>query len=321
MALKDRILEKLRSARGEYLSGERLASEFGVSRNAVWKSIKGLEKQGYKIDSSTNRGYILSPDCDVLTAEEIGAFAREKYSIRTYRSVGSTNDVVKELAAEGAPEWTVVLAEEQTEGRGRYRRRFDSPFGQGIYLSVLLRPDFSAAETLYITTCAAVAVCEAAESVAGVRAEIKWVNDIFSDGKKICGILTEASFDVESGKLAYAVLGVGINVRERAFPEELKGVAGSLFSREECPPDGRSRLAAAFLDRFRFYYERIGDRAFYPEYKRRLFVLGRRVHVVSGNFEGDGVAVGLDENCFLQVRMDSGETRTLAAGEVSIKVE
>ena len=139
-------------------------------------------------------------------------------------------------------------------------------------------------------------------------------------GKKVCGILTEASFDVESGGLAYAVVGIGVNVKHIDFPEELKDIAGSVFGEGEYPPEGRARLCAAVAERFAYHLAHISERTFYAEYKRRCFIVGKRVHVLSGALECDATAVGLDENCFLVVRMDDGQIRTLAAGEVSIRL-
>ena len=320
MELKEKLLRKLESCRGEYISGEELAAAFGVSRNAVWKNVRALEKEGFAIASVKNRGYALLPESDALSAAGIEKFLSGGFSVRVLKDTGSTNDEVKALAAAGAPEWTAVIAEEQTRGRGRYSRPFYSPAGAGLYMSVLLRPKIPAAETLFITACTAVAVCEAIESVSKKYAEIKWVNDVYMGGKKVCGILTEASFDVESGGLAYAVVGIGINVKQSAFPAELQGRAASVFGEGEYPSEGRARIAAAVLERLRYYCGRIAERSFFAEYKRRSFVVGRHVQVVSGSLSGEADVLDLDENCFLLVRFADGTIRHLSAGEVSIKV-
>ena len=229
-------------------------------------------------------------------------------------------DDLKGSAAKGAPAWSVLIAEEQTAGRGRFGRPFYSPKGAGLYIGILLRPKLSAAETLFITTSAAVAVCEAIESVCSEPCEIKWVNDVFLRGRKVCGILTEASFSVESGGLDRAIVGIGINIRETAFPPELKGIATSVFEDRECPAETRAKIAAKLLERFRYYVENIPQRAFYAEYKRRSFVLGKRVEVRSGDLCEGGVALDIDENCFLKVRLDNGQEKLLSGGEVSVKV-
>ena len=321
MALKEEIYNLLDAQRGTYFSGEELAKRFGVSRNAVWKAVKSLEKEGFVLSGVNNRGYSLLPENDLLTAGGIRKYLSFLCDIRVEKCIPSTNDALKAMAREGAPEWTVLLAEEQTAGKGRYRRRFYSPRGAGLYMSILLRPSFPASETLFITTGAAVAVCEAVESVSKKHGEIKWVNDVFTEGKKICGILTEASFNVESGGLDYAVVGIGINVLETAFPEELSSVATSVFAGESYPPEGRARLAASLLERFRYYYEHIPERAFYAPYKNRLFILGRKVQVVSGDVQGEAEVLDLDENCFLKVRFSDGRERLLSAGEISIKLQ
>lgn len=320
MELKEKVLRRLESSRGEYLSGEQLAKDCGVSRNAVWKCVRALKEDGIQIGSVRNRGYVLLAESDALTACGVEKFLKHEFSLTVLKSTGSTNDEVKALANAGAPEWTAVLAEEQSAGRGRYRRPFDSPAGSGVYVSILLRPKFSAAETLFITACAAVAVCDAIAEVAKKEAAIKWVNDIFLNGRKVCGILTEASFDVESGGLAYAVVGIGVNVKDREFPKELAGVADSVFGEGEYPAEGRARIAAAILERFRTYYEQIPARTFFAEYKRRSFVIGRRVLVCSGNLEEEADVLDLDENCFLRVRFADGRERLLSAGEVRLRL-
>ncbi len=318
MELKEKILQRLEEACGAHVSGEELAEECGVSRNAVWKSVKALRAEGAKIDSVRNRGYALIEGSDALRAASVQKFLSRPYFLTAVKKTASTNDDVKNLAESGAPEWSVVLAEEQSAGRGRYRRLFDSPAGEGIYMSILLRPRLPASETLFLTACAAVAVCRAIEDVAKKYAEIKWVNDVFLDGKKVCGILTEASFNVESGGLAYAVVGIGINVKPRKFPKELEGIAGSVFGEGEYPPNGRARLASAVLERFRTGCEQLSERTFYGEYKRRSLVLGRQVKVLCGKLEERAEVLDLDENCFLKVRFADGSVRTLSAGEVRI---
>ena len=184
MELKEKILRKLESSRGEYVSGEQLAEGFGVSRNAVWKCIKQLEKEGFAISSVKNRGYALLEESDALSASGIEKFLHGERPVKVLKKTGSTNDEAKALAALGARDGTIVVAESQSEGRGRYRRPFYSPEGAGLYMSILLRPKIPASETLFITTCAAVAVCEAIEEVSGKYAEIKWVNDVFLAAKR-----------------------------------------------------------------------------------------------------------------------------------------
>lgn len=320
MKLKERVFEKLDGARGQSFSGESLAEEFGVSRNAIWKAVKNLQKDGFAIEASSNKGYALRSENDQLTVSGIKKYTAFEYDLHVLQSCTSTNDEGKKLAREGAKEWSVVVSEEQTAGRGRYERKFFSPRADGVYCSIVLRPKYTAEETLFLTTSAAVAVCEAIEEISGKRAQIKWVNDVFVEGNKVCGILTEASFDIESGGLQYAVVGIGVNMREGDFPDEIKDSACALFTKEEYTAQTRSKFIAVLLDRFRYYYETIPQRSFFASYKARSFVLGKRVEAVSGSMRGTGVATDLDERCYLKIRFEDGTEKYLSSGEVSIKI-
>ncbi len=320
MSVKQDVLKVLEKRRGESVSGEDLADELGVSRAAVWKAVKGLKAEGHAIHAATNRGYLLEEDSDVLTAPSVQRFLTHDFDVIVEKKVTSTNDAAKKLALGGAKEWTVILSEEQSAGRGRFARSFYSPRGAGIYCSVVLRPTYTAAETLFITTCAAVAVAEGIERVTGRSADIKWVNDVFVSGKKVCGILTEASFSVENGGLEYAVLGFGINVKTQAFPAELANVAAALYPDGECSGDTRAKLVACILERFRYYYENIPVRAFYPEYKRRSILIGKTV-LVTGGESGEAEVLDIDENCYLRVRFADGRECPLSSGEVSVKIQ
>lgn len=321
MRVQDAVLQKLEEKQGEFLSGEALAMSLGVSRNAVWKGVKGLRADGYDIEAVPGQGYALGADADVLTAESVARRLDVPFPVRVEvrREVTSTNDVLKAEAERGAPEGTVLIAETQTGGKGRLGRRFESPVGTGLYLSILLRPRLSAEGSLFITTAAAVAVAEAVEEVADVEAQIKWVNDVYVGGKKVCGILTEASVDFESGGLHWAVLGIGINITEPegGFPPALREIAAAVFPGKR-PAPVRSRLAAAVIRRFFAYYADLGSASFLAEYRRRSFLDGRRVSFALGNERFSGVAAGIDEKARLVVRLDSGETRAFSAGEVSL---
>ena len=320
MSVKDAVLSQLLKDRGAYRSGEELAEALSVSRSAVWKAVRQLRAEGHPIEASTRLGYRLTGG-DVLSREGIlAALASPDYDIHVYQSVPSTNTLLKSWAEEGAAEGCVAVAEEQTAGRGRRGRSFYSPKGTGLYLSILLRPKQHAEAALQITTAAAVATAEAIEQVSGLPCEIKWVNDIYREGKKLCGILTEASLDVESGGLNYAILGIGINALPPAggFPPELRGIAGSVFEgRGEA--DLRCRLAAALLDRFAGYYRELGSERCFEEYRRRSLVLGKRVTVFSGGeAQGEALALDLERDYSLRVRWDDGLESCLNSGEVSV---
>lgn len=320
MRVRDAVLSELMNKRGEFLSGEQLAAVLSVSRSAVWKAIGQLRSEGYPIEAATNRGYRLTGG-DVLSREGISRYLQNPaIDVHVYGSVGSTNTLLKAWAEDGCAEGTVAVAEEQTAGRGRRGRSFFSPKGTGLYLSILLRPEGAAENALSITTAAAVAAAETIENLSGKQTQIKWVNDICIDGKKVCGILTEASVDVESGGMHYAIVGIGINALQPAdgFPEELRGVAGAVF--EHCDqPDLRCRLAAALLDRFYELYQTRGSDACFEAYRERCLVLGRRVTVLSGGIAvADAEVLDLERDYSLRVRYDDGLIATLNSGEVSV---
>ena len=321
LTLRDAVLAQLMDNRSRLLSGETLAASLGVSRSAVWKAISQLRAEGYRIEAGTNRGYCLTGG-DVLSREGIRARLKtEGLDIQVYSRVASTNTLLKAWAEDGCPEGTVAVAEEQTAGRGRRGRGFFSPPGSGLYMSLLLRPRQSAAAALPITTAAAVAVAEAIETLSGREAQIKWVNDVLLEGRKVCGILTEASLDVESGGLNYAILGVGVNVLPPAegFPDELAELAGSVFERYE-QPHLRCRLAAAILDGFMARYAALDSEDCFEAYKKRCMVLGRPVTVFrAGYAAADAEAVGLERDYRLRVRYGDGTEELLQSGEVSVR--
>lgn len=321
MRIQDAVLDFLEKSRGTFVSGEEIAASLGVSRNAVWKAIKKLEEAGHKIEAVPKRGYALSTDSDVLTVQSVSRWLETDFPVRleVRREVTSTNTVLKAEAEQGAPEGLVLIAESQTAGKGRLGRKFQSPVGTGIYFSLLLRPACTAEQSLFITTAAAVAVCQAVESVTGMNPQIKWVNDVYLNGRKICGILTEASIDFENGGLNWAVLGIGINIAEPegGFPEEIREIAGALFD-GPCPVEMRSRLAAAVVSRFFALYGSLADGAFIEEYKHRSFLTGKSITFTLGNAEYRGVVTGISDEAHLLVRLENGEERAFSAGEVQI---
>ena len=230
MATKDRILDLLLSCRGSYLSGEELAMSLGVSRAAVWKGVKALREGGFPIVGQPNRGYCLETGADILSVQGILGLLEPggPWKLELRDRVPSTNALLREQAFSGAPEGTVLLAASQSQGRGRMGRPFFSPADTGVYLSLLLRPKTGEAAGR-VTTMAALAACQAVSALSGQDAGIKWVNDVFLNGKKVSGILTEATFSLEDGTPDYVVLGAGFNLYapQGGFPEELADVAGA----------------------------------------------------------------------------------------------
>lgn len=325
MRTRDKLLALFESARGTYFSGEELAQDLGVSRAAVWKAVKALQSDGYPIDAVPNRGYCLSAGTDILSAQGIRKYLRENLpalTIEVLPEAVSTNALVREKAAEGAEEGYVLLANGQTQGRGRLGRAFFSPKDTGIYMSLLLRPEEARGEeATQLTTMAAVAMCEAMEAVSGERIGIKWVNDLFLREKKVCGILTEGAFDLEAGRLEYAVLGLGVNLYppEDGFPEELADIAGALFPTRQS--DGKNRLAAEFLNRFFAYYHRDAKENYIESYRARSIVIGREVTLLTQKGEEAVTVTAIDDRCRLHVRHADGSETVHSSGEIRIKMK
>lgn len=322
MTTKERLLARLEASKGGFVSGESLACELGVSRNAIWKAARTLRDEGYRIDAATNRGYSLSFDSDRLSPSEIYRHLRNEdaFSLSVRRSVPSTNEWARERAQEGAPEGTVVVAEGQSAGRGRRGRPFFSPEGSGVYLSILLRPTLPIEKSHLLTCAAAVACARGIEAVSRSRAEIKWVNDVYCDGRKVAGILTEGSYCLEDDSFEHAVVGIGINVKppKEGFPSDIADRAGSLF--EEDGPAVRSRLVAAVMDEFWDLYRKLPDDSFRTEYRDRCFLIGRQVSASSGNRTVRGTVVDVDESFRLVVARADGVVSTLRFDEASVSL-
>ncbi|MDR1688235.1 MAG: biotin--[acetyl-CoA-carboxylase] ligase [Clostridiales bacterium] len=325
MSTKESVLMMLENKKGMACSGEDIAGNLKISRAAVWKAVKELLKDGHKISAGTNRGYILEPESDIISAQGIAAnlpAGFETGKIFVYGSVASTNTTAKEMAVAGAEHGTVVIAETQTGGRGRFGRSFYAPAGCGLYLSVILRPEKMDAASLELATVyAAVNVCKAIEAVCGKKTGIKWVNDIFYEGKKICGILCEGAADLESRSLQWIVMGAGINLKEPpgGYPDELKDIVTALYAKNETTP-ARNKLAAALIKEVLTSNASQAD--LIEEYKSRLVMLGKTVEVKGrgGDISYVATAKDVNEKGNLIVRKENGETEELFSGEISVKI-
>lgn len=317
---KNGVLLQLTDAQ-DYISGEEISRRLGVSRAAVWKSIKALREEGYEIGAVTNKGYRLISSPDLLTESALLPYLDTDVlgnNIISLASVDSTNTHLKKLAVSGAAEGTAVLAESQTGGRGRMGRSFFSPEGESVYLSVLLKPQAEISRLAVLTAFSAVAVCRAIEEVCDIRPEIKWVNDVMAGGKKLCGILTETALIGESGEVSYVVIGMGVNVKQKDFPPEIRDKAVSLaqLTHGEIP---RPRLAAGILNNLDAIYGDclISKEKYLSEYRRRCATLGREIEIIRGGMTRRAYAMDIDENCGLIVRYKDGSMETLNSGEVS----
>lgn len=321
MLVKDRVLEALEANRGEFFSGEVLARKLSVSRSAVWKAISQLREGGYPIDAVSNRGYCLRPDSAMLSPQSIAQYLTVPgLTVEVQQEVTSTNNVLRQRAEAGAAEGLVLAAVRQTAGRGRRDHTFFSPPDSGLYLSFLLRPDLSAQDALSLTTCAAAAVSLAIEECAGVPAQIKWVNDVFCREKKVCGILTEAALDLETGGLQYAIVGIGVNLFPPAdgFPPELSE-AGAVFPARPDGLEGRSQLAGSILNHFFKFYPDIRQKPFFEDYRKRSLVLGREITVLEREKTRTAVALDLERDFSLRVREADGTIHSLSSGEVRVR--
>ena len=322
---REKVLTLLREQEG-YLSGEELSRELGLSRAAVWKAVEALRKDGYAIEARTGLGYRLTAAPDALTEREVrrflgqgGILGRELHCLDT---IDSTNSYAKRIAMTGAPEGTVVIANDQTAGRGRMGRQFQSPRDKGIYLSVLLRPEMEPQRLMPVTAMAGVAVCDAVEKVCGVRPGLKWPNDPGIGNRKLCGILTEMSLEGETGRVQYLVLGIGINVGQEAedFSPDVAAIATSL-SAYLGRPVSRPELAAALIHELERLYETLkaGDLSDYLNaYRRDCVNLGKTVQLL-GEEREVVTAVDIDGEFGLVVRTGDGAEKTVRSGEVSVR--
>lgn len=323
MTTKDKVLAFLENNKGTYISGVKIAEAIEVSRNSVWKAIKQLETEGFEIDAITNKGYRLAESSDQLS--KIGIV--ENLSTKELSSdifyfdvIDSTNKKAKELAMLGAKHGTLVVSNEQTAGKGRYGRSFESPKDSGIYMSLILRPEeLSYSNPTIITAYAAVIVSETIEELTGKKIGIKWVNDLFYQDKKVCGILTEAVTDFESGQIEWIVLGMGINIstNEAIFSEEVRNKAGAIFNENETAVN-RNQLVAKLLEGLLKRHVQLSKSELMSEYKNKSIVLDKKVMIQQGQDSYMVRITDIDEEGQLIIETESGKERAFNSGEIRI---
>lgn len=318
VAIREQLLEMLEG--GEEVSGERMAERLGVSRNAVWKAMALLRRDGYEIEAVTNRGYRLVSVPEKLAEAEIRRALTTREigrEMEIHDRLDSTNNRAKALAAAGAPHGFLVAADSQSGGRGRMGRSFFSPGRCGVYMSVILRPDCAPERAPLLTSLAAVAAARAIESLADAEVKIKWVNDLYIGGRKTCGILSEAGLGMEAGKLDWAVVGIGINTARTEFPDELKQIATSIGNETGAAPE-RNRLIAEVCNRLEEMYGQLETGEFLAESRRRSNVIGREVLVMESGKQYPAEALDIDDQGRLVIRTEEGVS-TLGFGEVSLR--
>lgn len=325
--MRNEILEYFRKANGNYVSGEQISRDLNVSRTAIWKHINILKSRGYIFESSTRKGYRLIYAPNLLTPLEIASVLHTETlgkKVVYFESTPSTNEEAKKIAREGAEEGTIVVAEEQTTGRGRLTRHFYSPFAKGIWFSVIFRPTFFPMEASKSTLLAAVGVCRGIRRLGLADAGIKWPNDILYHGKKLVGMLCEMSASME--KIDYIIMGIGINtgmintgMKEKEFPEDFRGHATSFLN--EGVNVSRRDLLAAVLAELEAEYKLAQTEGFgrvLDDWRKLSVTLGEEVRVIFGNDNYTGKAVDIDDDGCLLV--DTGrEVRRVMAGDVSIR--
>ena len=318
---KTEVLQLLRDSK-DYVSGQQICESFGISRTAVWKIINQLKEEGYEIEAVQNKGYHLTGAPDVLSLSELQSRMKTKMAgshLLYFDVIGSTNVEAKKQAENGAPEGLLVVADKQEAGRGRRGRSWTSPAGANIFMTLLLRPRFVPEKASMVTLVMAVSVAQGITDISGLPAKIKWPNDIVMNGKKVVGILTEMSAQFDY--INHIVVGIGINVHNEEFPEEIAKTASSLLL--ECGHQiHRASLIEAFLEEFErlyaVYLETEDMSGLQKEYDSLLVNRGRQVRVLDPKEPFEGKAMGITKKGELIV--DTWESRKLvSSGEVSVR--
>ena len=318
--MKEKILKALR--RGGWVSGAKLGEDIGISRAAIWKHIMKLRREGYKINSSPRQGYLLISSPDRLFPEEIKEGLKTRtlgLNIIYYEKISSTQLVAGELAAAGVDEGTIIVAESQTGGRGRIGRSWASPPG-GIYLSIILRPAIKPSEALRFPLIAGVAVAQAIKQLTGLKPCLKWPNDIIIEGRKVGGILTEMSSEMD--RINYIIIGIGINANTESFPDGIRGIATSL--RAECGKEvSRVKLVQGILTQLESLYQVFqvsGFETIREKWKAHSNTIGSWVSVRGERDQVEGEAIDIDEDGALILRKANGTLERIIAGDVLVSL-
>lgn len=319
--MKEKILNILKLSE-DYISGEELSKKFGITRAAIWKHMKSLKEEGYEIMFISKKGYKLISTPDILTYEEIKDKLTTKYigkNIIHYNTIDSTNKIAKKLAINNIDEGTVIISEEQTEGRGRLGRIWSSPKGKGIWFSVILKPNINPIMASRVTLIGAASVyCALSEM--NIKTKIKWPNDIVLNNKKLCGILTEMSGEVD--KLNYIVMGIGINVNVEKFNDDLKDIATSLKIEEEKSID-RKELLSKIINNLEAFYNKFKENGDIEEVveicKNNSAIIGKKIKIINCGKERIVKAVNLDKDGELLIENEDGLLEKIISGEISIR--
>ena len=316
----DEILKYLLKA-SDYVSGEEIASNFAISRSAVWKMVRKLSESGIKIDSKPNKGYKIKEKVCFVNEVAINSYLDDDfYKISCFKELPSTNTYLKEHK-DDLESGTVVFARYQSAGRGRMNRSFYSPLDTGLYFSILVKPNTLASSSIYLTVIAAISCLEGIKEALGIKLDIKWVNDLYKDGKKVGGILSEGSIDIDHNSLSSCIIGIGINVCKpvSGFCQELDGIASYLVDKCDL-----NMVVSNILKAFKKYYLDYinGDYSFINIYKENQFIIGKRVESVNlASGEKKIVTVlQVNDDCSLLVKEDNNTIYSINSGEVRLIV-
>ena len=324
ISMKDEILKRLLQANGEAVSGQELADSLGVSRTAVWKHMQTLQAEGYLFETVKKKGYVLTGVPNSLSPTKIELFLNTKRfgrNIHHFDVLDSTQTIAHKLAQDGAPEGTVVISEEQTAGRGRMARPWESAYGTGIWMTIIVRPDVTPQQASSYTLVVAVAISKAIKTLyKNVEPAIKWPNDLLINGKKCTGILTEMQAEVDCVQALLVGIGINANQMESDFSPEIADIATSL--RLEAGEEiNRAALVATILQYLEQYTEMFVENGFASikdEWEQASCTIGQRIEVTTLREQFEGVASGITDEGVLQVRLDNGTVRTMYSGDVRI---
>lgn len=327
MGMRDKILALMIQNQIGYLSGEQIAAECGISRAAVWKHIDQLKKRGCVVEAKPNCGYRLvslpdSLDPTIVKTFDFSGVLKNGVTLQHYEQLDSTNDMAKRLAAKGEADKTVIVAEEQTAGKGRLNRGWVSKKGANLMFSILLRPSFRPQDASKVPIVAAVAVAQSLRNFAKLDARVKWPNDVQVDGKKLCGIRCELGADFD--QIEYLVVGIGVNVNQVVFPRDIADKATSVRA-ETNRTISRPQLLLSLLNDFFDVYEKVFEQGDFDsvivEYTKMSILFQQEVTIQSGEKKTNGQCIGFDRDGCLILQTAEGRRIRVVAGDVSVRSE
>lgn len=321
--MRSKIIGMILDNEKDFMSGEEISKKLGISRSAVWKHIKALKEEGYDIESVNKKGYRLKEKpMDLMSSQNINHELKTKFigkNIIHFETIDSTNTYSKSIAMK-EPEGTVVISEEQTKGRGRLGRIWDSKAHEGIWMSIILKPDILPYKSTFLTIIAGASIAKALNDL-GIKVGIKWPNDIILNGKKLCGILTELSAEIE--RINYIVLGIGMNVKNKDFPSDIENIATSLYKEGyEISRVDIVRYILCELEKNYIRYIVDGDKkSIIDIYKKYSVVLNKNIYIIKNEEKElvNCIDINLDGN--LIVKRSDGSIDEIISGEVSVRGE